>query len=245
MPTRFVIFASPRCGSNWLCSLLDSHPDIMCHHELFNPDGIHLSRTLRLKGDVLGGLAARQKAPLELLARAWSTTKCYRAVGFKLNLGQSETVFNHVISDPGIRKIILSRNNRIRSYVSEIIAEKTNVWESFPDSETVVDPGPQHIDVADLFQRVQRNREYYRDVRRRIDAAGQSALSVSYEDLGDRETGRKLLRFLDVDPEAELVAETSRMNRGSLRSLIGNFTELEKELADTELLPDLANGGNT
>lgn len=245
MPIRFVILASPRCGSNWLCSLLDSHPDILCHHELFNPDGIHLSRSLRHEGDVLGGIEDRQTAPLKLLDRAWSNASGHRAVGFKLNLGQSEAVFTHVISDPGIRKIILSRDNRIRSYVSELIAERTDVWESYPDSEPASDPGPQHVDVDDLFQRVRRNREYYRGLRQRIDAAGQSALELRYEDLGERKARRELLRFLDVDPETGLVSETSRMNRGSLRSLICNFTELEKALAGSDLQRDLANGGNT
>ena len=42
--TRFVILAAPRSGSNLLCTLLDSHPEILCHHEVFNPVG-HLLRT--------------------------------------------------------------------------------------------------------------------------------------------------------------------------------------------------------
>ena len=42
--TRFVILAAPRSGSNLLCTLLNSHPEILCHHEVFNPVG-HLLRT--------------------------------------------------------------------------------------------------------------------------------------------------------------------------------------------------------
>jgi LPS sulfotransferase NodH len=29
-----VILAAPRTGSNLLCTLLNSHPDVLCHHEL-------------------------------------------------------------------------------------------------------------------------------------------------------------------------------------------------------------------
>jgi len=244
MPTQFVILASPRCGSNWLCSLLDSHPEVLCHHELFNPDGIHLSRSLRSKGEILGGVDAREKAPLELLARAWRASLGHKAVGFKLNLGQPEFVFSEVIQDPDTRKIILSRRNRIRSFLSEMIAEKTNVWESYPDSRRMAAPGPQRVEVTDLSRQVVRNRNYYRSLRQRIDAAGQSALELEYEYLAERETHRRILRFLDVDPGPELTAETARMNRGSLRSLISNFEQLEQELAGTELQQDLANGEN-
>jgi hypothetical protein len=45
--TRFVIFAVPRTGSNWLCSLLNSHPEIICHHEIFNPERIIYSTSYR------------------------------------------------------------------------------------------------------------------------------------------------------------------------------------------------------
>ena len=42
-PCRFVVLAVPRVGSNYLCSLLNSHPEILCHHELFHPKGIYLA----------------------------------------------------------------------------------------------------------------------------------------------------------------------------------------------------------
>ena len=34
--TRFVVVCFGRTGSSWLCSLLRSHPAILCHGELFN-----------------------------------------------------------------------------------------------------------------------------------------------------------------------------------------------------------------
>jgi len=237
MLTRFVILATPRCGSNWLCSLLDSHPDIICHHELFNPDGIHLSRSLRNKPGGLGQM--QSKPPLGLLSQAWKQTHGCKAVGFKLNLGQSAVVFNEVLSEQGIKKIIISRRNRIRSFVSEMNAEKTGIWESYPESTPMPHPGPLHVKAADLLKLAERNQAYYRALRERLDRTGQTVLDLEYEWLGEAEQHRRILNYLDVSPEQVLVAATSRMNRGSLRSLISNFDQLEQELAGTGLQHDL------
>jgi len=240
MLTRFVILATPRCGSNWLCSLLDSHPEILCHHELFNPDGIHLSRSLRNNPDAI--IPLQNKAPLELLTQAWKQSHGYNAVGFKLNLGQSAAVFDHVLNDRDIRKIMISRRNRIRSYVSETNAEKTGIWESFPESTPMPNPGPLHVNVNDLFRMVQRNEDYYRVLREHLNRTGQSVLELEYEMLDKEEQHRRILSYLAVNPGQELVAATSRMNRGSLSSLINNFEQLEQELAGTDLQQDLLNG---
>lgn len=241
MPTRFVILATPRCGSNWLCSLLDSHPEILCHHELFNPDGVHLSRSLRNQPDLLSNLQALP--PLSLLAQAWSRSKGFKAVGFKLNLGQSEMIFNEVLNDHGVRKIIISRRNRIRSFVSEMNAEKTGVWESFPESTPMPHPGPLHVDKAELIQRTQRNQDYYRGLRDLLDQTDQPVLELEYETLDKAEQQQRMLNYLEVNPQQALVTATSRMNRGSLRSLISNDKELEQQLAGTELQQDLSEGG--
>lgn len=241
MPTRFVILATPRCGSNWLCSLLDSHPEILCHHELFNPDGIHLSRSLRNKPDVMRQLQ-KHPAPLNLLTQAWNQAKSFKAVGFKLNLGQSALIFDQVLNDKHVRKIIISRRNRIRSYVSEMNAEKTGVWESFPESAPMPDPGPLRVNVHDLLRVTQRNQDYYRKLRDLLDETAQAALELEYEGLGKKQQHRRCLNYLEVSPSPSLVAATSRMNQGSLRSLISNFEQLKRELAGTDLQRDLQEG---
>jgi hypothetical protein len=64
-------------------------------------------------------------------------------------------------------------------------------------------------------------------------------LELEYERLGEKEQHRRALNYLELSPEQVLVAATSRMNRGSLRSLISNFEQLERELAGTGLQHDL------
>jgi len=33
---KFVIVAQPRCGSHWMASMLDAHPDVLCPANVFN-----------------------------------------------------------------------------------------------------------------------------------------------------------------------------------------------------------------
>src|SRR4051794_40219654 len=63
VPTRFVILAAPRTGSNMLVTLLGSHPDVLCHHELFNDTGIYYAVPLRGGGFDLGTMEDRLHDP--------------------------------------------------------------------------------------------------------------------------------------------------------------------------------------
>ena len=41
-----------------LCTLLGSHEDVLCHHELFNPRGVYYALELRDGTFDLGGIAS-------------------------------------------------------------------------------------------------------------------------------------------------------------------------------------------
>ena len=133
MSTRFVVLAAPRTGSNWLCTLLDSHPRVVCHREIFHPDGIHAAASLAGAALELGGLVEqRDRDPAGLLARVWAADGGRDAVGFKLNRESTPGGFAAVLDDPGVRKIVLRRDNRVRTCVSELVARQTGAWESLP-----------------------------------------------------------------------------------------------------------------
>jgi len=239
-PNRFVIFATPRSGSNWLCTLLDSHPDILCHHELFNPGGIHLAWSLRDTDFSLGDTELQQKQPLTLLQNAWSGHGGARAVGFKLNIGQSASVFEAVLDDPSILKILLRRNNRIRCFVSERIAETTGDWESYPDSTHRAPARPAvHVEAAELIAHAERNRAYLDELRSKLQSRGHAVHELAYEELGDRLTQERLLGFLGVDESVRLSGNTRKMNPGPLPELVANYDELRQAVRGTALARDL------
>ena len=91
-PIRVVVLAAPRTGSNLLCTLLNSHSDVLCHHEIFNPEGIFYAITHRDGSLDLGSIQARDRAPLAFLDRVWQAHEGKACVGFKMTRGQNEQV---------------------------------------------------------------------------------------------------------------------------------------------------------
>jgi hypothetical protein len=128
---RFVVYAAPRTGSNFLCSLLNSHPRILCHHGLFNPGGIHYALDHRDGEPDFGTVEERDRDPQRFLEKVWSYDGGKRAIGFKFNSGEHPVAADTVARDVGVRKVLLRRRNRIKTYVSEQIAESTGEWESY------------------------------------------------------------------------------------------------------------------
>ena len=80
---RFVVLAVPRTGSNLLCTLLNSHPEILCHHEVFNPQGIFLALSHRDQVQQFGDMTDRDQEPLAFLESVWDSGANHRCVGFK------------------------------------------------------------------------------------------------------------------------------------------------------------------
>jgi LPS sulfotransferase NodH len=240
---RFVVLAAPRTGSNWLCSLLDSHPAVLCHHEIFNPEGIHLAVSIRGRDLGFGAVADRERDPLRVLERVWQCSLGRQAVGFKLNRGQSAAVFRCVLEDAQVRKIVVRRANRIRTYVSEMLAERTGEWESYHWVTIRNSQKPVSVDPGDLHRHALMNRRYYEEIENALAASPAPALRVRYEDLSVQPVRQRMLRFLEVSPDLDLRPATRKQNPQPLRVLIENFEELRHALRDSDLQRDLLEEG--
>lgn len=239
---RFVVLAAPRTGSNWLCTLLDSHPEILCHHEIFNPERILYSLSCRGKLD-LGTLEERDRDPLSLLDLVWRADFGYPAIGFKLNRGQNETVLRAVLADRDVRKIVIRRDNRIKTYVSEMIAQRTGEWESYPGIELGKQKPHVAVDLAGLRRHIELNEGYYNGIYGALRATGQTWLDLTYEKLATEDERVRLLQFLSVTPDVRLREATRKQNPEDLRELIANFSELGAQLRGTELEAELTSPG--
>lgn len=236
---RFVVIAAPRTGSNWLCTLLDSHPAILCHHEIFNPEGIHTAISVRHRDLGFGTVAERDRHPLKVLDRVWRLSLGHQAVGFKLNRGQNAAVFRHVLADATVRKLVIRRSSRVRTYVSERLAEITGAWESYEGMKTRAAQNPVRIDPAQLQRHVALNRRYYDGIEHTLAASHQRAFHVLYEDLNRRQVRQGMLGFLDVAPEIALRSGTRKQNDAPLDVLIENYEELRHALRGSDLERDL------
>jgi len=235
---RFVIFAAPRTGSNLLCTLLNSHPRILCHHEVFNPRGIFYAIDRRDGSFDLGSMVERDRAPADFLDRLWRETEGATHVGFKMTRGQQEDILRLVLNDDTVQKIVLSRTNRIRTYLSHLIAEYTDQWEVYDETELVGDMPRFNIDAGELEAHAQINAAFYADLKSVLASSGQSWLEVLYQDLMSRTTHERLLAYLGAD-SATLEAGSIRQNGRDLEALIDNFDELATTLEATDFCKEL------
>jgi hypothetical protein len=197
---------------------------VLCHHELFNPRGIHLSRRLGGRLD-LGGAEARDRDPVALLERAWRAHLGHQAVGFKLNLGQEPRGVENNVSHP-----------------AHTFAERTGEWESYPELALRGDPPRVPVPAGELRAHAERNAAYYAALERRLVAAGKPWIEVAYERLGETVERERVLAFLGVS-RSPLTGATRRQHPQPLRELIANFAELQTELRGSELEAELCAEG--
>lgn len=231
---RFVILSARRSGSNLLCTLIDSHPDALCHHELFNPRGIFTALDLRDTPTPLHDIAARERDPVAYLARVWRYARGHACVGFKMTPEQHPDILRTVLEDTGIAKIVLRRNNPLRALVSERIAEITGRWEAYA-GDTGHDPPPRvHIERDELDRHVQEVEIFYDSLTGVMQRSGQHWLELHYESLFDAEEQRRICAFLGLSPRA-LQARSIRQNPEPLERLLDNADALRRSLASTPL----------
>jgi hypothetical protein len=238
--TRFVIVAAPRTGSNLLCTLLNSHPDVLCHHEVFNPGGIYYALDFRGGRLDLGSPAARDRDPLAFLDRLYWADLGHRCVGFKWTRGQEPSVLTRVAGDPRVRTILLRRRNRLKVYASEQVALRTGQWEVYRREDLGRERPMVRVGLAELLGFVEAYEAFYASLRR---TAG-PLLEVDFEDLFDVGVQGRMLRFLGVDPvPLPLRAASVKQNPTDLRLMIENFDDLAASLARSGLAAELHDRG--
>jgi Stf0 sulphotransferase len=227
--------------------MLNSHPQIVCHGEVFSP---------RLRGFVgisdQGG--ERKNSPIHQLLEKTRNERpvhflrdyvfyggSYQAIGVKIKYDELEqprwsAVFDSLLADRDIRVVHLIRENRLRRLVSVIIAELTGV--------TVVvasDPQPEPrrpvrkivVDVESCIRDFTTLQAAEARVRRYF--SGHQTFEVSYEGIID-ERSRQLLdlqRFLGLE-ETALTAYTVKQSADRLEDVIENYSEVRDALCQTE-----------
>jgi hypothetical protein len=223
-----------------LCTLLNSHPEILCHHEIFNPAGIFYALPLRDRGFSLGALEERDRHPLAFLERVWQTSCGYRCVGFKTTRGQNEQVLQALLNDRGVRKIVLRRSNRLKTFVSELISQKTDQWEAYRPNDLIRERPKVRVDVEALRVNIALNESYYSTIEESLQATGQDYLAIMYEALFSEIERLSMLTFLRVSADTSCLSIASvKQNSTDLRELVSNFAELEAIFAGSEMEAEL------
>jgi hypothetical protein len=243
-PKKFVVLATPRSGSSHLVDLLDSHPQLSCLGELFNPHGAALRKLgLRNKND----MRQAGEKPLEFLYRVMAQQQesdPYKPYfGFKLMLHHDPRLIDHVLEDLSWEVIVLERQNLLAQWTSAGLAKKTGRWgpgkKAGESKKAEAEDEEEDDDLDELSDdkipekaespKVVFNAEKYEQYCFRMHARYASI----YNRLGDRPYFKlfseeidashpALLEFLGVAP-VEMQSTRPRQNSSSMRDRIKNY----------------------
>jgi LPS sulfotransferase NodH len=222
----FVLFAEMRTGSNHLEASLSALSDVTGHGEVFNPVFIG-----KHTGNELFGidLAAREADPLPLLERLVAQEGL---AGFRYFHDHDPRVLAHVLENPRIAKVILTRNP-LEAYISLVIARATGQWRltnpKMAKAAQVRFDGP-------AFDALVARQAAFRDrVSVDLQRSGQTAFWIGYDQIGDLEVLNGLAAFLgSADRLTEVPGKLKRQNPGSVEEKVENPDEMRAHLARLE-----------
>ena len=214
--TKMVVLTRSRTGSNWLISLLNSHPDI------------------QIKGEVFDWLRGRNSE--EILKDVFPESSEYDCLGFKIFYNhplddEDKSVWELLKKDRSIKVVHLLRKNMLRSFLSHEIAEKNEVW-----SSKMGDVSPEdklvHLDVGKLYWDFQITEKYIYLSKQFF--TFHNHLEVTYEELMDNQDNciKRVLNFLGL-PFGESTSDMKRQNPEPLEKLISNYSEVHEKLSST------------
>jgi len=230
----FLLLSYPRSGSHFLRSLLNEHPDIKCHGEIFNrelyPEPGHVEQRLiqYWKGPLTG-----------MIAHAYIGWRGERDCVWRAKSGFAG-LFPTLPLDTKI--VCIQRWNLFRRHVSHLLAQASNEWTVMTGSDNAEARAEAartqtiRVDVVKLRLDV--------DVTRAILATlGLQFVNthlVTYEQLraNTEEHIRRIYEHLGADPDAckHVKAKTMVLNADRpIREIVTNYGKVKKHFAGTDL----------
>ena len=232
---RFVIVTAGRTGSTRLRLLLDSHPQLCCHGEIF---GENLS-TLAAAPDSPGldALQAERAAdPAQFLHTRVLQGAGHRAVGFKVLYEQMferwPGLVEALVADRRIHVVHLVRRNGLKRFMSEYFVGTVTHKHSVLRHEPLPEIQPVTIHVPSLLQNL-----HFLEARKtttREIFKSHPWHEITYEDSAEDDSPglQVLLDFLQV-PRAPLTVGTRKILPDELSHLIANLDEVRSALQDS------------
>ena len=228
---RFIILSGPRTGSNYLLTMLRSHPNIYARGELFNRLCIFDYESHPLHAELL---RRRQADPEKFLRRIcfFPLQASMAASGFKLFYRHVDGPLHWfpflLRQEPNFRVIHLKRRNVLRQYYSLQRAMQDDQWwttkQTSPPACITIDPGGCLRFLADMDAFRDRFDAIFRDIQ----------LEVWYEDLATDPDGvvNRVQEFLGVSIQP-LTSRLQKQNTAPLSACIQNFKDVRERLRGT------------
>ena len=219
----FVVFAEMRTGSNFLEANLNKFEGITCHGEAFNPHFIGYPKTESVLNVTLKD---RETDPLVLLSKVKSANGMN---GFRYFNDHEPRVFDPIIEDRSCAKIILTRNP-LDSYVSWKIAKATGQWKL--TNVKHVKSSAVDFDAEEFETFMTDLQSFQVKLLNRLQASGQTAFYIAYEDLQSVDVMNGLAQYLGVEARIKsLTKKLKKQNPEPMSSKIANFDRMEGSLA--------------
>ncbi len=258
--TPFFVWFTGRSGSTFLCDLLDSHPQIHCRKEDFSEVRIRHEDSIQPTTKIVEFQESRffrrmftpdgtvddpsAEAVIQYLEQIFSMGS--EACGFKFKYPGQAAVYPEVMESlkqvEDLKVIELTRGNVLKQAISLRNVSRITQLESSQSSNArkQVDLDPLVLDIPLTLAHARfflRSRE---DFRKQI-AGFSRLLQVTYEGLlqDNQAAQRRILEFLEVDPEVALKSAFHKTTPDRLREAVQNYDQLATAVAGTELEPFL------
>jgi LPS sulfotransferase NodH len=214
---RFLIVAHPRTGSNLLLDALATSSEVAAYGEIF-------ARHRRKDKDFAHIFVhVLKKHPRSI-----------KAVGFKLLYSQfSDQDWEKFLEHKEFKIIHLLRKNRLRTFVSLKIANKTRQWLKDPKRALAVEDKAVSIDASRLIAVLEYIEQFEISIRSKF--LGWDYLEIYFEDLvnAPKETLAKIGEFLHISETDPEMVTLKRQNPEPLSGLIKNYDEIADLLRKT------------
>jgi LPS sulfotransferase NodH len=256
--TRFVVLTTPRSGSGWLIDLLNSHPAIVAHAELFHverrtaPDygardlpyfEAHLTSARRSTRRLTTlATVCCKRSPLRAghqaayLAKLYAVRPDARAVGFKLTYAQAAAnpALLPLLSLRRVRVVHLVRANVLAGVISWKVARETGIYH-LREGESARRT-PVLVDAEQLRSELEERELAIAGARRRLERLRFPVLEIAYEELVRRkeDTLARVLHFFGLEPRIDLLASALLGSPdGSPLELLENPDDVRRALTGT------------
>lgn len=208
-----------RTGSNFLEANLNAIPGVTCHGEAFNPAFIGNEK----KQELLGvSIHQRNQNPEALLKAMRKQTEGLS--GFRYFHDHDPRVFELIVDDPTVAKVVLTRNP-LESYISWKIAKESNQWRT--TSAANIKTARPEFKLEEFRSRVDELQDFQVRLLNRLQVSGQTAFYIDYDDVLDLDVINGLAAFLEVEGRLEkLDLSFKKQNPEPLREKVSNPAEM-------------------
>jgi len=165
----------------------------------------------------------KNRTPLRFLDQIFDQEAA--TIGFKIFVNQDNKTMNYLIDEPSIKKVILERKSRLRSFVSEQIAVQSGVWDRLEGEAPRLNK--IMVDLSDLAAYQEKIDHLLNTWENRLKNTWQEHLRLSYEELTDQFPTQKIGEYIGAKiNRLDVEVDQKKQNPFLLRDIVINYEEL-------------------